>query len=307
MMAAGALLLGAQSPSFESFHDYVIRPDEKTELFVREFGKVGAPVIVVLHGGWGAEHSYMIRPLQHLAKTHRLVFYDQRGSLRSKTDMATITVDRHIADLDYVLKSVGQENVTLIGHSMGGYLGMAYATKYPKKVNRLLLITPVPAKFDSKFWERMDARTKTLAGKEADIVAELEKNGLARTQNPNGFTERQDWQRRQLFFAAAGGNVYRWKELWKQVPLGFYDANAGAAAGATMPETVDLTADLKTLSMPFHVIFADQDYIDPDAQEAWLKLVPNAKAERCKDAAHMIWWDQPKAFRQWVDRAMKSK
>ena len=307
MMVAGALLVGAQSPSFESFHDYVIRPDEKTELFVREFGKVGAPVIVALHGGWGAEHSYLIKPLQHLAKTHRLVFYDQRGSLRSKTDLKSISPERHVADLEYLVKSIGAEKVTLVGHSMGGYLGMAYTTKNPSKVNRLLLITPVPAKFEASFWTKMDERTKSLVGKEADIVAELEKKGLTRAQNPNGFTERQDLQRRKLFFASAGGNVYRWKELWDQIPLGFFSPEAGGAAGETMPASPDFTGELKKLTVPFHVIFADQDYIDPAAQEEWLKLVPNAKGYRCKDAAHMVWWDQPKAFRQWLDQAMKDK
>ncbi len=307
ILAASSLLVGAQSPTFESFHDYVIRPDEKTELFVREFGKVGAPVIVALHGGWGAEHSYLIKPLQHLAKNHRLVFYDQRGSLRSKTDLKSISAERHIADLDYVIKSVGTDQVTLIGHSMGGYLGMAYAAKHSSKVNRLLLIAPVPAKFETSFWTKMDERTKSLVGKEADIVAELEKNGLSKAQNPNGFTERQDLQRRKLFFASAGGNIYRWKELWNQVPLGFYSPEAGGAAGETMPESTDLTAELKKLTFPFHVIFAEQDYIDPAAQEEWLKLVPNAKGYRCKEAAHMVWWDQPKAFRQWLDRAMADK
>lgn len=305
---AATLLLGSSaSPRFESFHDYVIRPDEKTELFVREFGKpTGAPIIV-LHGGWGAEHSYLIRPLQHLSRNYRLVFYDQRGSLRSRTDPATISVDRHIQDLDYLIKAIGQPNVTLVGHSMGGYLGAAYTVRFPQRVNRLLLIAPVPAKLNRDFWTQMDARVKSLAGKEDDIVAELEKHGLARTQNPNGFTEKQDLLRRKLFFASAGGNIYRWKELWKDVPLGFYNADAGGLAAATMPESSDFTKALSELTIPIAVAYAEQDYIDPQAQVEWLKQVPRARGTLIKNAAHLVWWDQPKAFRSWIDGALRDR
>jgi len=35
------------------------------------------------------------------------------------------------------------EKMTLAGHSMGGYLGVAYCEKYPERVHRLLLLSPV--------------------------------------------------------------------------------------------------------------------------------------------------------------------
>ena len=39
--------------------------------------------VIVLHGGWGAEHSYLIPAIRPIADTHRFVLYDQRGSLRT--------------------------------------------------------------------------------------------------------------------------------------------------------------------------------------------------------------------------------
>lgn len=37
---------------------------------------------------------------------------------------------------------MGLERMTLIGHSLGGYLGVAYALKYPTRVSKLILLSP---------------------------------------------------------------------------------------------------------------------------------------------------------------------
>ena len=51
------------------------------ELFVRRIG-TGAPV-VVLHGGPGAHHDYLLPGFDALAEGRELIYYDQRGGGRS--------------------------------------------------------------------------------------------------------------------------------------------------------------------------------------------------------------------------------
>src|SRR5688500_18109892 len=51
------------------------------QLYVREVGS-GRPV-VMLHGGWGAEHAGLVEAIKGLESGFRFIFYDQRGSLRS--------------------------------------------------------------------------------------------------------------------------------------------------------------------------------------------------------------------------------
>src|SRR5690606_26464776 len=61
---------------------YVWAPDE-VRLYVLQVGHAeaqGSP-IVVLHGGVGAEHSYLLPAFLPLADRHRFTFFDQRGSL----------------------------------------------------------------------------------------------------------------------------------------------------------------------------------------------------------------------------------
>src|SRR3954469_15439728 len=55
-------------------------------LYWVRYGNPGAPPLLVLHGGPGADHAYLLPQLLELARAHELVLYDQRGGGRSKTD-----------------------------------------------------------------------------------------------------------------------------------------------------------------------------------------------------------------------------
>ena len=56
------------------------------------YGPADAERMVVLHGGPGAEHDYLLPQMLRLGRRHELLFYDQRGGGHSKTaDAAPIT------------------------------------------------------------------------------------------------------------------------------------------------------------------------------------------------------------------------
>lgn len=59
---------------------YLYTPD-KFNLYMYEFGK--GDTVIVLHGGFGAEYSYLLKALQPLENQFHFVLFDQRGSLRS--------------------------------------------------------------------------------------------------------------------------------------------------------------------------------------------------------------------------------
>jgi proline iminopeptidase len=92
------------------------------------WGAAEAPPVVLLHGGPGAHHDYLLPQLLHLADAHRVITYDQRGGGRSRTDdPAPIGWQTHVADLTAVLAELptGRAPV-LVGYSWGALLAMAY-------------------------------------------------------------------------------------------------------------------------------------------------------------------------------------
>ena len=55
-------------------------------LYWARYGTPGAPPLLVLHGGPGAHHDYLLPQMLELADEWELIYYDQRGGGQSKTD-----------------------------------------------------------------------------------------------------------------------------------------------------------------------------------------------------------------------------
>jgi proline iminopeptidase len=114
------------------------------ELFVRRVGQ--GPPAVVLHGGPGAHHDYLLPGFDALADGRELIYYDQRGGGRSPVarDVA-VGWTEHVADLEALRTTWGLERLTLAGYSWGGLLALLYAVSHPGRVGRLALVSPAPA------------------------------------------------------------------------------------------------------------------------------------------------------------------
>ncbi len=119
---------------------------------------------MVLHGGPGAHHDYLLPQFDRLADGRGLRYYDQRGGGRSPVGRAVAVGWReHVRDLDALLANWTLQPATLIGYSWGGLLALLYAITHPDRVARLALICPAPAsaharrQFETAFAERSRA------------------------------------------------------------------------------------------------------------------------------------------------------
>jgi pimeloyl-ACP methyl ester carboxylesterase len=74
-----------------------------------------------------------------LALHHRLVRYDERGNGMSQRDVADVSFDTWVRDLETVVDAAGLDRFPLLGISRGGPIAIAYAVKHPERVTHLVL------------------------------------------------------------------------------------------------------------------------------------------------------------------------
>lgn len=128
-------------------------------LFERRISQ--GPPTVILHGGPGAHHDYLLPGFDALARGRELIYYDQRGGGRSAVPRETpVGWREQVADLEGLRAAWGLERLTLAGYSWGGLLALLYAVEFPERVASLALVSPAPAwrearlEFERRFAER---------------------------------------------------------------------------------------------------------------------------------------------------------
>ncbi|HEY0983803.1 MAG TPA: alpha/beta fold hydrolase, partial [Schlesneria sp.] len=99
--------------------------------------------VVMLHGN--PNWSYYYRNLVHRLKDrYRCLVPDHIGcglSDKPGDDRYPFSLERRVSDLKAWLNHCGAtENLTLVVHDWGGMIGMAFATEFPERIKRLVLL-----------------------------------------------------------------------------------------------------------------------------------------------------------------------
>ncbi len=133
LAASGALLCAglASAPAIArlaplpSSTGYASVPGGK--IFWRHFGNGGKTPLLILHGGPGAAHNYLLS-MKALADERPVIFYDQLGCgmADSPTDERLYTIQRSVDEVDAVRRALGLDRVILYGHSWGTILAIEY-------------------------------------------------------------------------------------------------------------------------------------------------------------------------------------
>ncbi len=233
--------------------------------------------LVVLHGGPGAHHDYLLPQLLDLAQERACLFYDQRGGGRSRTeDRAPITWRTHVEDLTAVIAELAPGPLTLVGYSWGALLAMLYATEAlagragPEPV-RLVLLDPAP--ISRAFRDRFEAE---FAARQSGPAITALRDALAasglRESDPVAYKQRTF----ELSVAGYFADPSRARDLTPFRVTGRVQQSVWESLG-----DFDLAPALRDLRIPSLVVHGKQDPI------------PLASAQACAEAlsAHACWLD----------------
>jgi pimeloyl-ACP methyl ester carboxylesterase/DNA-binding winged helix-turn-helix (wHTH) protein len=78
--------------------------------------------------------------LRRLAQGRTLVRYDARGTGLSDGEVAELSLDAWVGDVETVVSATGLERFPLLGISQGCAIAIAYAVRHPERVSHLILI-----------------------------------------------------------------------------------------------------------------------------------------------------------------------
>ncbi|MCK6541660.1 alpha/beta hydrolase [bacterium] len=93
----------------------------------------GDTTILFLHG-WGINQTYWDQQAAHFGKKYKAVSLDLPGFGKSGKNREAWTIENYAEDVAHAIKTLGLQNVILVGHSMSGSIVVETAVRFPSNI-----------------------------------------------------------------------------------------------------------------------------------------------------------------------------
>ena len=262
------------------------------------YGPPSAERILVLHGGPGAHHDYLLPQMLHLAKRYNVIFYDQRGGGKSKSDEREhITWKTHVMDLHAVIREFGLSAPSIVAYSFGGMLALLYSIEARKhdsmqSPSRLALIDTAPVKMEYRreFEKEFLRRQGTMEIRR--LREELAASGL-RESDPAEYRQRTF----ELAVAPYFADPAKARNLTPFRVTGRVQNSVWESLGSDY----DLIRDLKPMGFPAMFVHGRDDPIPSASSMEGAKAV-DAELVLLDDCGHVPYVEQPSQLFAALDR-----
>ena len=266
---------------------------QRLRLHYVDWGNVEAPTLIMIHGGrdhcrnwdWVAND---------LKDDYHIIAPDLRGHGDSQWLIggAYTTID-YVYDIAQLIRHSGAKEVSIVSHSMGGGIALAYAGLYPDVVNHLISIEgmgPLPSSFDDSKpgHERLHEwveNLRDLSGRTSKRYATLEE-AFQRMQRANPHLSEE--QARHLTIHGSNQNedgTYSWK----------FDnyMRSWAPIGLSPNQTYSL---YRRITCPTLLIRGAESWASDPVEDGRLDYFQNGESVAIEKAGHWVHHDQLDEF-----------
>ena len=237
----------------------------------------GAVPIILVHG-FPFNQTMWEAQVAALSKKHRVITYDIRGYGNSTFGETQHSIQLYANDLILLMDKLAIEQAIVVGLSMGGYIILNAATRYPNRFMALILADT-----------QCIADTMAAKDKRYKAIAQIEGGGLydyAMESIPKLLTEKT--------VAANSAAVWQAKDMILATSPTTIVAGLNALANR-----LDTCSQLSLLLMPVLIVVGKEDMITPIKQAEYLHqhLISSAII-KIENAGHISNLEQPDVFNE---------
>jgi len=276
-------------------------PSGRYEVWTRKIGDNPDIKVLLLHGGPGFCHEYLLDFEEHLpAAGIEMYFYDQLGSHQSDQpdDPNLWTIERFVDEVEQVRTALGlgPDNFFLYGHSWGGILAIEYALRHQDKLKGLIIsnmMSSIPAYNDY-------ATNVLMADMDPAVLAELQALEADEAYDDPRYHELL--VEHYYVDHILRRPVDEWPDYlnaaFEHVNTDIYIPMQGpselGASGALA--NWDRSADLGRITVPTLVIGATHDTMDPAHMEWMAGAFANGRFLLCPNGSHLALIDDEEVY-----------
>ncbi len=242
---------------------------------IAEYGQ--GPAVLLLNGLGYANWSW--ESLKPLALQHRLLMLENRGTGLSSSPPEHVSVAGMADDAAAAISELDLGTVHLLGFSMGGYIAIDLALRYPHIVDSLIL-------------------TATSAGGECHVPTPATTSSAWRAAaglDPAEFAN----QTMHLSFCPgwAHANTIRYEELIRSRLEHPTQPAAWASQYAACDEYLQAGARVESIDCPTTIVHGDQDRVVPVENGQTLnRRIPNSRLAVLQGRGHLSFIEDPATF-----------
>lgn len=272
------------------------------------------PRVLIVHGGPGIAARALWDALAPLEASFTFELYDQRGCGRSTRPIDRIergfTGMKHleralglgaqVADLERIRRILGEEKLTLVGHSFGAFLAVLYAAEFPERVRSLALVAPAGVL-------KLPAEGGGLYGTVRALLPEGRRpefdQYLARLLDFRNLSSRTDAELSELntqfipfYREALAARGLPGPQGSGAPPPGWVGGFMVHAMYLSMGQEHDYRPALARIAAPALVLHGERD-LQPEADSrSYAEAIPGARFQVIPEAGHFVFDDAPEAF-----------
>lgn len=244
------------------------------KLHYLEWGKSGRD-IVALHSMMMDAHSFDFLA-QSLSSSNRILAIDLLGHGDSDKPTDAVSFEKHVEVIRGVVKEREFSGLVLIGHSVGGFISMLYASKYPSEVSKVILVDIAP---------RDPSLKRVIRERPSSFRSRDELTLYLKSEYPN-FSEASIENRLKHGFKPSDNRGYVWKA----------DPKSSEMVRASFMDC-DFWPHIKNIKAPILLVKgAQSETVSSNTMERMRRELRDFHLIEIEGAGHQVPLDRPKEF-----------